>query len=117
MISEGTDLRRHQELMVTESVFNKKLHNHRSLHRSLHSNGLRVMEAVHQECLRIELAEQAIQFRPQFQLKLKYRDHELQSVLVPDFVCYEKIILDIKSVSGLHDTHRTQVIHYLKATV
>jgi len=34
----------------------------------------------------------------------------------PDFVCYEKIILEIKAVSQLCDEHRAQVLNYLSAT-
>jgi GxxExxY protein len=35
---------------------------------------------------------------------------------VPDFICFEKIILEIKAVSELADPHRAQVHNYLKAT-
>ena len=34
----------------------------------------------------------------------------------PDFVCYEKIILELKDVTELTDEHRAQVLNYLKAT-
>jgi hypothetical protein len=34
----------------------------------------------------------------------------------PDFICYEKIILEIKAVSTLCDEHRAQVLNYLGAT-
>ena len=34
----------------------------------------------------------------------------------PDFVCFGKIVVEIKSVSGLTDPHRAQLHNYLKAT-
>ena len=34
----------------------------------------------------------------------------------PDFLCYEKIIVEIKAVSALVDEHRAQVLNYLSAT-
>jgi len=34
----------------------------------------------------------------------------------PDFVCYGKIIVEIKAASGLDDAFRAQVHNYLKAT-
>ena len=34
----------------------------------------------------------------------------------PDFVLYDKIVLEIKAVSGLADEHRAQLHNYLKAT-
>ena len=34
----------------------------------------------------------------------------------PDYICYGKIILEIKAVKCLLDEHRAQIINYLKAT-
>ena len=34
----------------------------------------------------------------------------------PDFLCFDKIVLEIKAVSELRDEHRAQVHNYLKAT-
>ena len=34
----------------------------------------------------------------------------------PDFLCYEKIILEIKALSALVDEHRAQILNYLSAT-
>lgn len=34
----------------------------------------------------------------------------------PDFICYDKIILEIKSVSTLVDENRAQILNYLNAT-
>jgi len=35
---------------------------------------------------------------------------------VPDFICHGRIVLELKSVSGLVDEHRAQVLNYLHAT-
>jgi GxxExxY protein len=34
----------------------------------------------------------------------------------PDFVCYDKIIIEVKAVTQLDDAHRAQVFIYLRAT-
>ncbi len=34
----------------------------------------------------------------------------------PDFLCFDKIVLEIKAVSELRNEHRAQVHNYLKAT-
>ena len=34
----------------------------------------------------------------------------------PDFICFGKIIVEIKAVKELSDEHRVQVYNYLKAT-
>src|SRR5581483_103576 len=78
--------------------------------------GCGFLEAVYQEALEIELASRGIPFRPQAELTLSYKGTPLKQVYVPDFVCWGKIILEIKAVQGLDDIFRAQVHNYLKAT-
>jgi GxxExxY protein len=78
--------------------------------------GCGFVEPVYQECLEIELAMQNIPFRAQEQLKLSYKQKPLRQFYVPDFICYGKIILEIKAVSKLCNEFRAQVHNYLKAT-
>ena len=74
------------------------------------------LEPVYQECLAIELEGRSVPFVEQPWLKLKYKGRELKQGYQPDFLCYEKIILEIKAVKKMTDEHRAQVINYLKAT-
>ena len=78
--------------------------------------GVGFTEPVYQECLEIELAYQEIPFEAQKKLKLAYRGRELKQTFKPDFICYEKIVLEIKAVSNLVDEHRAQLLNYLNAT-
>ena len=78
------------------------------------SNGF--TEPIYQECLALEFGLQKIPFLPQASLAIAYKGHPLKHRFVPDFVCYEKIIVEIKAVSQLTDEHRAQVLNYLKAT-
>jgi len=79
-------------------------------------NGCGFVEPVYQECLALELASQKIPFQEQVELNLKYKGQPLTQTYKPDFVCFEKIIVEIKAVSALNDKHRAQVQNYLKAT-
>ena len=45
-----------------------------------------------------------------------YKGHPLGEPYRADFVCYGKIIVELKSVSKILDVHRAQIINYLKAT-
>ena len=45
---------------------------------------------------------------------LQYRGRTLVQTFTPDFICYDKIILEIKAVSALVDEHRAQLLNYLK---
>ena len=78
--------------------------------------GCGFLESVYQECLEIEQQYQEIPFTSQEELRLYYRGKELKQKFIPDFICYGKIILEIKAVNQLTDEHRAQVINYLNAT-
>ena len=73
-------------------------------------------EPVYQECMEIELRLRGVPFIPQKALALEYKGCALRSKYEPDFMCYEKIILELKAVTELADEHRAQVLNYLKAT-
>ena len=83
------------------------------VHREL---GPGFLEAVYQECLEMELPDRRICFKAKPELSLKYKGRLLKSKYVPDFICFDKIILELKAVSKLIDEHRAQVQNYLRAT-
>lgn len=74
------------------------------------------LETVYQECLEIEFGLRGVDFIPQPELTLSYRDRPLRVTYRPDFVCFGAIIVEIKAASELHDNHRAQVLNYLRST-
>jgi len=72
-------------------------------------------EPVYQECLGIEFEHCQIPAIALPGLSVEYRGRILSQKFFPDFVCYEKIIVEIKAVTELCDEHRAQVLNYLKA--
>ena len=54
---------------------------------------------VYQECLEIELGLRGIPFKPRAELTLTYKGRVLKQCYQPDFVCFDKIIMEIKAVS------------------
>ena len=74
------------------------------------------VESVYQECLEIELGLRNIPFQAQQELALTYKSRPLKGKFKPDFICHDKIVLELKAVSGLTDEHRAQVQNYLRAT-
>ncbi len=74
------------------------------------------LETVYQECLEIELAERRIPFVSQHRLPIVYKGRTLTQYYKADFVCYDKIIVEVKAVSCLINEHKAQAIHYLRAT-
>ena len=73
-------------------------------------------EPIYQEALEVELKLQGIPFRSQDELEVHYKGHLLDAKYKPDFICYEKIIVEIKSLNDIADRHRSQVHNYLKIT-
>ena len=49
-------------------------------------------------------------------MNINYRGKTLKQEYIADFVCYEKIIVELKAVSELTDIHEAQVLNYLKTT-
>lgn len=78
--------------------------------------GAGFLEAVYQEALEIELQRQGIPYEREKELKIVYDGVELKQTYKADFVCYGKIIVELKAVSALDDAHRAQVYNYLHAT-
>jgi len=78
--------------------------------------GCGFLEAVYQECMEREFARQSISFMAQTDLRLEYKGEPLMQRYRPDFICFEKIIVEIKAVKELCNEHRAQVHNYLKAT-
>lgn len=78
--------------------------------------GCGFLEAVYQECLEKELGKQGIPFAAQRELVLHYKGERLVQMYKPDFICFERIIVELKAVKELAGEHRAQVHNYLKAT-
>ena len=78
--------------------------------------GAGFLESVYQEALEIELSARGIQFESQQELNIRYKEHQLKQQYKPDFVVYEKIIVEIKALNRLISHDQSQLLNYLKAT-
>ena len=78
--------------------------------------GCGFLEAVYQECMERELTSRNIPFIAQQQLKPVYKSEPLKQVYVPDMICYEKIIVELKAVKAIGPEHKAQTFNYLKAS-
>ncbi|MEP7147502.1 MAG: GxxExxY protein [Acidobacteriota bacterium] len=77
--------------------------------------GFGFTEPVYQECLEFEFAIQEIPYVAQPEIHLNYKGNALTQYFKPDFICYDKIIVELKTVAALIDAHRAQTINYLNA--
>jgi GxxExxY protein len=78
--------------------------------------GYGFLKPVCQECLQIEFECQRIPAIAKPALTLSYRGRPLLQTYQADFVCYGKIIVELKATSAIVDEHRAQLLNYLHAT-
>ena len=71
-------------------------------------------EKVYQDALEQELLALGIPYFREMQLFAIYRGVKLKTPFVPDFICYDKIIVELKAVNELDNMHRSQAINYTK---
>lgn len=73
-------------------------------------------EVIYHECLERELKSLDIPAAHEPKIELAYKGEKLSHYLVPDFVAYSKIIIELKALPRVDDIHRAQVQNYLRAT-
>ena len=83
------------------------------VHKAL---GPGLLEKVYQEALEKELVLQKIPFEREKKFSIVYKGDELEQNYIAEFVCYDKIIVELKAVEDLLPIHRAQVINYLCIT-
>ena len=75
-----------------------------------------LLEKVYQEALEKELKIQGIPFEREKNFTIMYKGEALEQKYTADFVCYGKIVVELKAVDELLPVHTAQVINYLSIT-
>jgi GxxExxY protein len=83
------------------------------VHREL---GPGFLEAVYQEAMEIELKERKVPFTAQPQVKLYYKQFPMNKYYIPDFVCFDSHLVEIKAETCLTRVDEAQLINSLKAS-
>lgn len=77
--------------------------------------GCGFVEKVYQEALEIEFTKRGIPFEREKRLLIEYKGQILKSDFYVDFLCFDKIVVELKAVIEVANEHKSQVINYLKA--
>jgi GxxExxY protein len=72
------------------------------------------LEAVYQEALVKEFTKREIPYKPHPKLTLYYDGEQLKKFYIPDFICYNSIIIELKVVQFISDAHFRQLQNSLK---
>ena len=73
-------------------------------------------EHIYQEALEEEFRLRNIPFEREKTLHVSYKGKVLSKDFRPDFICYDRIIVELKAVDEFIDEHFSQVYNYLKAS-
>ncbi|MDX1753681.1 MAG: GxxExxY protein [Salinimicrobium sediminis] len=72
------------------------------------------LEVVYSDAVEYELKAREIPYEREKKYQVHYKDSILPHHFYADFVVFDKIILELKSASHLHDAHMAQCLNYLK---
>ena len=78
--------------------------------------GYGFLESVYQEALHYEFKQTSILFQEFPALEIFYKNIVFSKKYIPDFICFDKIIVELKVAKSINDEHYAQVLNYLKAT-
>ncbi len=83
----------------------------------VHNNlGAGFLEIVYKDALEYEFRKADILFEREKEYSVKYKNVILPHRFYADFVVFDKIILEVKGVSGIADEFIAQAINYLKVS-
>lgn len=83
----------------------------------VHNNlGAGFLEIVYKDALEYEFRKAGIHYEREKEYVVNYKGKILPHKFYADFVVYDKIILEIKAVSGIADEFIAQAINYLKVS-
>jgi GxxExxY protein len=74
------------------------------------------LESVYEEAMTIEANERKIPYNRQVRLPIYYKGKLLEKEFIADFIAFDKIIVEFKSIHKITMIEEAQIINYLKAT-
>lgn len=103
--------------MKTELIYKEESYNIIGSCMEVHKElGTGFLEPVYQEAVAIQFRNDSISFEKEKELVIMYKEIELRKRYIADFVCFGKIIVELKALNSLNTNHEAQVLNYLKAT-
>jgi GxxExxY protein len=78
--------------------------------------GVGFFEPVYQAALAVEFNGRGVPYYREPKLEISYKGVLLDKIYRPDFVCFDQIIVELKSQAGLTGVEESQIINYLKIT-
>ena len=103
--------------MEYDYIFKKESYQIVGILYEVHENlGSGFSEIVYKDALEYEFSKHDIPFVREKEFQVKYKDIVLKHKFYADFVVYDKIILEIKTVDCFNNSHYNQCLNYLKVS-
>lgn len=83
------------------------------VHREL---GPGLLEGVYERCLVMVLQERGLRIEQQVAVPIHFRSKDLGANLRLDLIVDDRIVVEVKAVECIHDSHKAQTLTYLKMT-
>lgn len=74
------------------------------------------LEPLYQEAFEIELSRRGLPFERKKELTILYKGHPLEKKYVPDLICFDQIIVELKALDRLTGVEEAQLLNYLRMT-
>ena len=74
------------------------------------------LESVYEEAMLLESQERGIPCEFQVSIPVHYKNRRLKKEFIADYVGFDKIVVEFKSIQKLTNIEKAQVLNYLKAT-
>ncbi len=100
------------ELLLKEESF-KIIGVCMEIHKTL---GMGLKEINYKDAMEIEFIENNIPYKREKRFSVKYKEKILRNPYVADFTVYDSIILEIKSLNSIIESHRYQALSYLSVS-
>lgn len=82
-----------------------------SVHNEL---GCGFLEAIYQEALEMEFQLQGIPYEREKELEVRYKGNVIGKKYKADFICYNKIVVELKAVDKILPEFKAQTLNYMK---
>jgi GxxExxY protein len=92
---------------ITEKIIGGAMRVHRTL-----GNGFQ--EVIYQRCLAIELQKAGLRFVREAEILIYYEGEEVGTRRA-DFLVEDQVLVELKAITEINDTHFAQIINYLEA--
>jgi len=73
-------------------------------------------DGVYQAALAKEFELRGIPNKSQSEITIEYKGFSLNQTFRPDFLCFDKIIIELKAVKDTCEEHKAQLLNYLKVS-